>query len=199
MFQVSFLIPKSRRTWNGWTWMISLFTTSVSWQENKGSLLTCSTAISSLSGCYKSLHSYKYHCFLSWGLALWVSWLRICLRCGRPEFNPWVGKIPWKREKLPTPVFWPGQFHGLYSSWGHKESDTTDFHFLRSWPVHVLGLCAFKVGNKFKLKFLGFFWGVGQAGRAVLGLSCRTWGLPLRCAGTSLVSALGLSSCDSPA
>ena len=34
--------------------------------------------------------------------------------------------IPWRREKLPTPVFWPGEFHGLYSQWGHKESDTTE-------------------------------------------------------------------------
>ena len=32
-------------------------------------------------------------------------------RCG---FDPWVGKIPWRRERLPTPVFWPGEFHGLY-------------------------------------------------------------------------------------
>ena len=32
-----------------------------------------------------------------------------------PGFNPWVGKIPWRRERLPTPVFWPGEFHGLYS------------------------------------------------------------------------------------
>ena len=29
------------------------------------------------------------------------------------EFDPWVGKIPWRRERLPTPVFWPGEFHGL--------------------------------------------------------------------------------------
>ena len=104
--------------------------------------------------------------------------------------NPWVGKIPWRRERLPTlvfwprefhrlyntvyrvtksqtrlsnfhfhgnksgqrhtssmeeskftpgflqvteaewlltPVFWPGEFHGLYSPWGCKESDTTDW------------------------------------------------------------------------
>ena len=40
-------------------------------------------------------------------------------------FDPWVGKIPWRRERLPTPVFWPGEFHGLYSPWGHKELDTT--------------------------------------------------------------------------
>ena len=57
------------------------------------------------------------------------------LQCRRPGFNPWVGKIPWRRERLPTPVSWPGGFHGLYSPWGHKESDTTEplslsyFHF----------------------------------------------------------------------
>ena len=46
--------------------------------------------------------------------------------CGRPEFDPWVGKIPWRRERLPTPVFWPREFHGLYSRWGCKESDMTE-------------------------------------------------------------------------
>jgi len=35
-------------------------------------------------------------------------------------------KIPWRRERLPIPVFWPGEFHGPYSPWGHKESDTTE-------------------------------------------------------------------------
>ena len=36
-----------------------------------------------------------------------------------------VGKILWKRERLPTPVFRPGEFHGLYSPWGLKKSNTT--------------------------------------------------------------------------
>jgi len=40
--------------------------------------------------------------------------------------GPWIGKIPWRRERLPTPVFWPGEFHGLYSPWGHKELDRTE-------------------------------------------------------------------------
>ena len=44
----------------------------------------------------------------------------------RPGFNPWVGKTRWRRERLTTPVFWPGKFHGLYSLWGHKELDTTE-------------------------------------------------------------------------
>ena len=34
--------------------------------------------------------------------------------------------VVWKRERLPTPVFWPGEFYGLYSPWGRKESDTTE-------------------------------------------------------------------------
>ena len=36
-----------------------------------------------------------------------------------------VGKISWRRERLPTSVFWPGEFHELYSPMGRKESDTT--------------------------------------------------------------------------
>ena len=54
---------------------------------------------------------------------------------GRPRFNPWVRKIPWRRKWHPTPVLLPGKSHGLrslvgYRPWGHKESDTTErLHF----------------------------------------------------------------------
>ena len=41
----------------------------------------------------------------------------------RREFDPWVGKIPWRRARQPTPVFLPGESHGQrslegYSLWG---------------------------------------------------------------------------------
>ena len=39
---------------------------------------------------------------------------------------PGSGRSPGKGKRLPTPVFWPGEFHGLYRPWGHKESDTTE-------------------------------------------------------------------------
>ena len=61
----------------------------------------------------------------------------ICLQCGRPGFNPWLRKIPWRRKWQPTPVFLPGKFHGQrslagYSLWGRKESDMTErLHFIR--------------------------------------------------------------------
>ena len=43
-----------------------------------------------------------------------------------PGFDRWVRKIPWRREWLSTPVFWPGEFHGLYIPLSCKESDTTE-------------------------------------------------------------------------
>ena len=54
-----------------------------------------------------------------------------CWRHKRCWFNPWVRKIPWRREWQPTAVFLPGKSHGQrslagYSPWGHKESDTTE-------------------------------------------------------------------------
>ena len=39
----------------------------------------------------------------------------VCLQCGRPGFNPWVGKIPWRRKWQPTPVLLPGKSHGRRS------------------------------------------------------------------------------------
>ena len=33
---------------------------------------------------------------------------------------------PLEKERLPTPIVWPGELHGLYSPWGHKELDTTE-------------------------------------------------------------------------
>ena len=45
---------------------------------------------------------------------------------GRPRFDPSVGEIPWRRERLLTPVLWPGEFHGLYSPWGYKELEMTE-------------------------------------------------------------------------
>ena len=55
----------------------------------------------------------------------------ICLQGRRPRFDPWVGKIPWRSEWLPTPVFLFGESHEQkslvgYRPWGHKDSDTTE-------------------------------------------------------------------------
>ena len=61
--------------------------------------------------------------------ASWVAQLVKNLPAMRPGFNPWVGKIPWIREWLPTPGFLPAEFHGLFSPWGAKsQTRLSDFH-----------------------------------------------------------------------
>ena len=51
--------------------------------------------------------------------------------CKRHGFDPWVGKIPWRKIWQPTPVFLPGESHGQRSlvnnrTWDHKELDMTE-------------------------------------------------------------------------
>ena len=47
--------------------------------------------------------------------------------------NPGLGRSPGEGKRLPTPVLWPGEFHGLYHPWGCKELDVTErLFFLNS-------------------------------------------------------------------
>ena len=48
-----------------------------------------------------------------------------------PTFDPWAGKVPWRRAWQSTPVFLPGESLGQrslegYSPQGHKQSDVTE-------------------------------------------------------------------------
>ena len=46
------------------------------------------------------------------GLPRWLSVKESACQCRRPGFNPWVGKIPWRRKWNPTSVFLPGRGGG---------------------------------------------------------------------------------------
>ena len=76
-----------------------------------------------------------------WGSQLGAATLQLGLRCWlmaenqsavqETKIDPWVGKMPWRREWQPTPVFLPGESHGQrnlasYSRRGLKESDTIE-------------------------------------------------------------------------
>ena len=81
--------------------------------------------------------SLWYSVMISMGLESGREWIYACIWLIRASlvtqliknlpatWETWVRKIPWRRERLPTPVFWPGKFHALYSPWGCKELDTT--------------------------------------------------------------------------
>ena len=110
----------------------------------------------------------------------------------RPGFYLWVGKSSWKRDRLPTPGFWPGEFHGLFSPRGRKESDMTERLSLS------LNSCPLEPQNESVFGNRGFAEVVGGAYfipliPASLGLSCCSMGhLPVQCVG-SVVGACGLS------
>ena len=62
---------------------------------------------------------------------LYLRWQRIRLQCGRPKFDPWVGKIPWRGRGNPFQYSCLENPQGQcnladYSPWGSKESDMTE-------------------------------------------------------------------------
>ena len=77
---------------------------------NKGSLLLLPR--SSWTGYMSSTHLPKVEGFTGGSLH---SLLRMHLPCRRTGLDPWVVKIPWRREWQPTPVFLSGEFHGQRS------------------------------------------------------------------------------------
>ena len=65
------------------------------------------------------------------GLSQWIRRWRICLQFRIPGFDPWVRKIPWRREWQPTSVLLPGEVYEQrslegYSPWGSRKSDMTE-------------------------------------------------------------------------
>ena len=76
-------------------------------------------------------HTCRFLCIGMYGLLWWLSGKEPACQCRRQGFDPWVGKIAWRRKWQAISVFLPGKFHGQrklvgYSPWGHKESETTE-------------------------------------------------------------------------
>ena len=63
------------------------------------------------------MHVLMY--FIKFKLLLEREIIKLALVDGKVS-DPWVGEMPWRRKWLPSPVFWPGEFHGLYSPWGRR-------------------------------------------------------------------------------
>ena len=66
-------------------------------------------------------------------------WWRIHLQCRKAAFDPWVGKIPWRRKWQPTPVFLPGKSHGERNLAGYSPWVTKSQTWLSYWAhAHIL-------------------------------------------------------------
>ena len=86
----------------------------------------------------------------------------LCLQCGRPGFEPWVGKIPWRRKWQSTPGLLPRKSHWQrslvgYSPWGRKESDTTErLHFIRN--IIMMKISTFTLLDNLKCVYFTTAW-----------------------------------------
>ena len=83
------------------------------------------------------------------GLRWWLRWSRICLQCGRPRFNPWVGTISWRRKWQPLQYSclenpmdggaWQATVHGVTKS----RPRLSDFTFTFIPSVHSCSIHSF--------------------------------------------------------
>ena len=95
-------------------------------------------------------------------LPRWLSGKESACQCRRCRFNPWVRKLPWRRQWQPIPIFLPEKSHGQrslvgYSPWGHKESDMTE-RLNRTELMYVCALPWWLSGKEFacQCRRLGF-------------------------------------------
>ena len=80
---------------------------------------------------------FHYHLLLILWASLVAQTIKNLPSMQETRFDPWVGKIRWRRKRQPTPVFLPGESHGQRSlvgcsPWACKELDRTEwlhFHF----------------------------------------------------------------------
>ena len=90
-------------------------------------LLPCILYCSSITSTRKREHNSK--------LPRWRSGKESAYqhrRCRRPWFDPWLGKIPWRRKWQPTPVFLPGKSHGQGNLVGFSPQDHKSWTRLNS-------------------------------------------------------------------
>ena len=85
----------------------------------------------------------------------WASLVAQLVKNPPAMWETWVVKIPWRRERLLTPVFWPGEFHGLCSPWGCKLDPTDNFHF--HFHSNCLRACGYYICFHFLFIIFIFF------------------------------------------
>ena len=118
-----------------------------------------------------------------------------CRRCRRPTFDPWVGEVPWRRARQPSPVFLPGESSRQrslagYSPWGRAEWHTPEGTeqvvgtTQRTWckvMFELLCVCVKQLEGWAGPSILLLSWGI-RAGRSALpplGAREHTWPQPL--------------------
>ena len=73
------------------------------------------------------------------GFHWWLSGKESACQNRRHGFDPWVGKIPWRKKWQPTPVFLPAKSHGQKSLAGINHGVRKSQTWLSNWALRWLG------------------------------------------------------------
>ena len=76
---------------------------------------------------FPALESFQMSQFFTQGFPFGLASKESACSVGDLGSIPGLERFPWRRERLPTLVFWLGEFHAQHSSWDHKELDTTEW------------------------------------------------------------------------
>ena len=102
-------------------------------------------------------------CSIRENLPWWLRRSRVCLQCGRHGFDPWVGKILWKRKWVPTPALSSGESPRTEESGGLQSMG------LQSWTWQRLTIHktnsiqkSNSIGNSRKFLNVFFVWACHQ-------------------------------------
>ena len=125
-------------------WVAISFSKGSSWPRNR-TRVSCIVGRFFASWATRKVQPLKIHSTKTRRILVTKIEKYVYLLCGsgiflqfrRPGFDLWVGKISWRRERLPTPVFWPGLYrvHGITKRW----TWLSDFHFQNEF-CHVFNL-----------------------------------------------------------
>ena len=90
----------------------SILAWEIPWAENPGGLQ--STGLQESDMTYplnNNIYSFINICiYINWSFPGGSVLKNLPGQCRRHRFDPWVGKIPWRRKWQPTPVFLSGEF-----------------------------------------------------------------------------------------
>ena len=105
-------------------------------------------------------HTHKnicvYACIIYYNIYIWASLVAQLVKDLPAMWETWVESLDWEdplekgKATHSTPVFCHREFHGLYSPWGHKESDTTEqlslthSYLYLKWTKYYIAICKSK-------------------------------------------------------
>ena len=95
--------------------------------RNKASMFIFTTVTQHIASSFTKARKIK-----GMGFPRWLRWSRICPQRGRPRFDAWVRKTPWRRKWQPTPAFFAWRIPWTEELGGLQSSGVTKMHFMFS-------------------------------------------------------------------